>query len=149
LDLLRVSGELAERESSDKVLESHVRRAQENIETDTMSECVQTLPRQGKMVLCAMLLVSSSGQKVFTSGSVINIYRELARELDIEPLTHRRVSDLINELNMLGIVTARVVSHGRHGRTTEIYFNSPTNQIRTVVMNDPSLRECSILQPLL
>ncbi|MCQ2356549.1 MAG: cell division control protein Cdc6, partial [Methanocorpusculum sp.] len=62
---------------------------------------------------------------------------------------HRRVSDLINELNMLGIVTARVVSHGRHGRTTEIYFNSPTNQIRTVVMNDPSLRECSILQPLL
>ncbi|HJK35295.1 MAG TPA: hypothetical protein O0X41_01435 [Methanocorpusculum sp.] len=55
----------------------------------------------------------------------------------------------MNELNMLGIVTARVVSHGRHGRTTEIYFNSPTNQIRTVVMNDPSLRECSILQPLL
>lgn len=149
LDLLRVSGELAERESSDKVLDVHVRRAQENIETDTMSECVQTLPRQGKMVLCAMLLVSSSGQKVFTSGSVINIYRELARELDVEPLTHRRVSDLINELNMLGIVTARVVSHGRHGRTTEIYFNSPTNQIRTVVMNDSSLRECSILQPLL
>ncbi|HJJ98707.1 MAG TPA: ORC1-type DNA replication protein [Methanocorpusculum sp.] len=149
LDLLRVSGELAERESSDRVLEGHVRRAKENIETDTMSECVQALPRQGKMVLCAMLLVSSSGQRVFTSGSVINIYRELAQELDIEPLTHRRVSDLINELNMLGIVNARAVSHGRHGRTTEIYFSSPTNQIRTVIMNDPSLRECRILQPLL
>ena len=149
LDLLRVSGELAERESAEKVLELHVRRAQENIETDTMSECVQTLPTQSKMVLCSMLLVASTTQKVFTSGSVINVYRELARELDVEPLTHRRVSDLINELNMLGIVTARVVSHGRHGRTTEIYFNSPTNQIRTVVMNDPRFRECGILHPLL
>lgn len=149
LDLLRVSGELAERESSDKVLEEHVRRAQENIETDTMSECIQTLPTQSKMVLCSMLLVAGTGQKVFTSGSVINIYRELATEMEIEPLTHRRVSDLINELNMLGIVIARVVSHGRHGRTTEIYFNSPTNQIRTVVMNDSRFRECRVLQPLL
>jgi cell division control protein 6 len=149
LTLLRVSGELAERESSTQVLEEHVRRAQESIETDTTSECIQTLPTQSKMVLCSMLLVVTTGQKVFTSGAVISIYRELAAEMEIDPLTHRRVSDLINELNMLGIVTTRVVSHGRHGRTTEIYFNSPTNQIRTVVMNDPRFRECRILQPLL
>ena len=148
LDLLRVSGELAEREGADHVMVKHVNSAQENIETDTMSECVKTLPAQSKIVLCSMLLMAASGQKVFTSGSVINVYREVARELDTEALSHRRVSDLVNELNMLGIVTTRVVSHGRHGRTTEIYFKSPTNEIREVIMDDPRFQECSILHPL-
>ncbi|MDO5845496.1 MAG: ORC1-type DNA replication protein [Methanocorpusculum sp.] len=149
LDLLRVSGELAEREGVVKVSERHVALAQESIETDTMSECVKTLPIQSKIVLCAMLLLNISGQKVFTSSSVINVYRELARELDTEPLSHRRVSDLINDLTMLGIVTSRVVSHGRYGRATEIYFKGPTNDIRKVIMNEPRFSECSILHPLI
>ncbi len=149
LDLLRVSGELAEREGSEKVLEQHVAAAQESIETDTMSECVKTLPVQSKIVLCAALLLASSGQKVFTSSSVINVYRELARELDTDPLSHRRVSDLINDLTMLGIVTSRVVSHGRYGRATEIYFKSPTNDLRKVIMSEPRFQECSILRPLI
>ena len=39
---------------------------------------------------------------------------------DLEPLTQRRVSGLINELNVLGILNARVVSFGRYGRTKKI-----------------------------
>ncbi|MDO5844775.1 MAG: cell division control protein Cdc6, partial [Methanocorpusculum sp.] len=148
LDLLRVSGELAEREGSNKVLIKHVNSAQESIETDTMSECIKTLPMQSKIVLSSMLLMEASGQRVFTSGSVINVYREIAHELDTESVSHRRVSDLINELNMLGIVTTRVVSHGRHGRTTEIYFKNPTNDISKVIMNDVRFADCRILYPL-
>ena len=147
LDLLRISGEIAEREGADKVLERHVNAAQENIETNLMSEGVKTLTLQSKAVLCSMLLMAVSGQKVFNSGSVINMYREVTREIDLESLSQRRVSDLINELNMLGIVTTRVVSHGRHGRTTEIYFKNPTNDIRKV--SEPRFQECAILKPLL
>ena len=36
------------------------------------------------------------------------------------PLTQRRVSDLIAELDMLGIINAKVISRGRYGRTREI-----------------------------
>ena len=149
LDLLRVSGELAEREGSSHVLERHVASAQESIETDTMSECIKTLPIQSKIVLCSMLLLSiRSTQKVFTASSVINIYTELASELDTEPLSHRRVSDLINELNMLGIVTSHVVSHGRYGRSTEIYFEGPTAELRKVIMSEPRFQDCQMLETL-
>ena len=149
LDLLRVSGELAEREGSSHVLERHVSAAQESIETDTMSECIKTLPIQSKIVLCSMLLLSiRSEQKVFTTSSVINIYTELATELETDPLSHRRVSDLINELNMLGIVTSRVVSRGRYGRSTEIYFEGPTAELRKVLMNEPRFQDCQMLESL-
>ena len=149
LDLLRVSGELAEREGVDRVEERHVVAAQDSIEIDTMSECVRTLPVQSKIVLSSMLLLAGSGQKVFTSSHVIGMYRELTRELDTETLSHRRVSDLINDLTMLGIVSSRVVSHGRYGRATEIFFRSPTNDIRKVIMNEPRFAECQRLSALL
>lgn len=149
LDLLRVSGELAEREGASHVEERHVATAQESIETDTMSECVKTLPVQSKIVLSSMLLLAGSGQKVFTSGQVVGIYRDLVKELDVDCLSHRRVSELINDLTMLGIVSSRVVSYGRHGRTTEIYFDKPTNEIRRVIMNESRFMECSILESLM
>ena len=149
LDLLRVSGELAEREGAQSVLESHVNAAQDNIETNLMSEGVKTLTLQSKAVLCAMLLAEASGQKYFNSGMVCNMYREVARGIDLESLSNRRITDLINELSMLGIVTTRVVSHGRHGRTTEILFNNATGDIRRVIMSEERFRDCPILKPLL
>jgi len=149
LDLLRVSGELAEREGTETVLERHVTAAQDSIETNLMSEGVKTLTLQSKAVLCSMLLMEISGQKVFNSGSVCNMYREVAKEIDLETLSNRRITDLINELNMLGIVRTRVVSHGRHGRTTEILFNNPTGDIRKVLMSETRFQECPILNPLL
>ncbi|HJJ35906.1 MAG TPA: ORC1-type DNA replication protein [Methanocorpusculum sp.] len=148
LDLLRVSGELAEREGAEHVEERHVVDAQDKIDDDTMSECIRTLPIQSKIVLSSMLVVAGSGQKVFTTSHVMNVYRDLTRDLDIEALSARRVSDLINDLSMLGIVSTHVISFGRHGRTTEIYFKGPTNDIRKVIMNEPRFAECERMREL-
>jgi len=57
LDLLRVSGEIAERIKSSKVLEAHVKQAQEKIEIDRIVEVVRTLPSQSKLVLLSVVLL--------------------------------------------------------------------------------------------
>ncbi len=139
LDLLRVSGELADRQDSDRVSESHVKMAQAKIETDSMIECIATLPTQSKVVLYSMLLLEQMGQAIFTSGEVTRIYKELAPALDLDVLTHRRITDLISELNMLGVINTRVVSRGRYGRTKEMWFDANTSKIWGVILNDPRL----------
>jgi cell division control protein 6 len=126
LDLLRVSGELADREDADQVTERHVKQAQAKIETDSMIECISTLPTQSKVVLYCMLLLDQSGQNIFTSGEVTRIYTEIAPRIDLDVLTHRRITDLISELNMLGVINTRVVSRGRYGRTKEMWFDGDT-----------------------
>ena len=63
LDLLRVSGEIAERENQPQVLEEHVRRAQEKIEVDRVVEVVRTLPTQSKLVLYSIILLAEPGQR--------------------------------------------------------------------------------------
>jgi cell division control protein 6 len=40
-------------------------------------------------------------------------------------LTQRRISDIIAEFDMLGLINAKVISKGRHGRTREIRVDLP------------------------
>ena len=139
LDLLRISGELADRSESAKVTEDHVKQAQAKIETDSMIECISTLPTQSKLILYSMLILEQLGQNIFTSGEVSRIYQDIAPTIQLDVLTHRRITDLISELNMLGVINTRVVSRGRYGRTKEMWFDTNTGKIREVVLTDPRL----------
>ena len=139
LDLFRISGELADRDESTQVTEAHVKQAQAKIETDSMIECIATLPTQSKLILFSMLTLEKLGQNIFTSGEVSRIYQDIAPSVELDVLTHRRITDLISELNMLGVINTRVVSRGRYGRTKEMWFDSNTGKIREVVLKDPRL----------
>ena len=141
LDLFRISGELADRDDSFQVSEEHVKQAQAKIETDSMIECIATLPTQSKLILYSMLILEQLGQNIFTSGEVSRIYQDIAPSVQLDVLTHRRITDLISELNMLGVINTRVVSRGRYGRTKEMWFDANTGKIREVVLKDPRLNE--------
>ncbi|MGA2791008.1 MAG: orc1/cdc6 family replication initiation protein [Candidatus Bathyarchaeia archaeon] len=120
LDLLRVAGELAEREGATHIVEQHVRTAQQKIEHDRVSEVLKSLPAHSKILLVSAFLLSNNLPAGAITGDVYEVYHELCSHSDLEPLTQRRVSGLINELDVLGILNARVVSFGRYGRTKKI-----------------------------
>ncbi|MDS0282572.1 Cdc6/Cdc18 family protein [Haloarcula onubensis] len=147
LDLLRTAGELAERDQTDDVEEDHVRQAQEKIELDRVVEVVRTLPTQSKIVLFAIILLEKNGVHNINTGEVFNIYKNLCAEIDADVLTQRRVTDLISELDMLGIVNAVVVSKGRYGRTKEISLSVPTEETEAVLLSDSRLGDIDDVQP--
>jgi cell division control protein 6 len=147
LDLLRTAGELAERGQTERVEEDHVRRAQEKIELDRVVEVVRTLPTQSKVVLFAIILLEKNGVHNINTGEVFNIYKRLCGEIDADVLTQRRVTDLISELDMLGIVNAVVVSKGRYGRTKEISLSVPVEETEAVLLSDSRLGDIEDVQP--
>ena len=149
LDLLRTAGELAERDDTDRVKEHHVRQAQEKIEIDRVVEVVRTLPQQSKLVLFAIILLEKEGANNINTGEVYNVYKQLCGELDADVLTQRRVTDLISELDMLGIVNAVVVSKGRYGRTKEISLSVPLEETESVLLSDSRLGDIEDIQPSL
>ena len=120
IDLLRVSAELAEREGAKSIDEDHVRRAQHKIEHDRVAEVLKSLPVHSKIVLVCSYLASSQTPDGVVTGDLYEVYRELCSDAGLDPLTQRRVSGLVNELDVLGILNARVVSFGRYGRTKKI-----------------------------
>jgi len=141
LDLLRTAGELAERSGADLVREAHVRQAQEKIELDRVVEVVRTLPTQSKLVLFAIISLEDNGVRNINTGEVYNVYKQLCSQIDADVLTQRRVTDLISELDMLGIVNAVVVSKGRYGRTKEISLSVPEEETRAVLVSDSRLAD--------
>ncbi len=143
LDLLRVSGEVAERENANRVTDAHVRKANEKIEADNIAEAVRTLPTQSKLLLYSVILLEERGQRTITTGEVYDIYKRLSRSAALEPLTQRRVSDLISELDMLGILNSSVISKGRYGRTKEIKIEVPSIEIKQVLEDDMRLKGLS------
>jgi cell division control protein 6 len=147
LDLLRTAGELAERDQTDVVKEDHVRQAQEKIELDRVVEVVRTLPQQSKLVLFAIILLEKQGVRNVNTGEAYNIYKRLCEEIDADVLTQRRVTDLISELDMLGIVNAAVVSKGRYGRTKEISLSVPMDETEAVLLSDSRLGDIEDVQP--
>ncbi len=127
LDLLRVAGELAEREGSKKLTMEFIDKANNKIERDKMLDIIENEPRQHQLVLYSILnLHGKESEGVFT-GNVYNKYQEFCQKTKVEVLTQRRVSDIIAEFDMLGLINVDVISRGRMGRTREIKLMIPEN----------------------
>ena len=127
LDLLRVAGEIAERDSSAKITEEHIDKANDKIERDKILDIIETEPKQFQIVLYSIFqLIKKSKDNIFT-GDIFSQYQELCKKVKIESLTQRRVSDILAEFDMLGLINARVISKGRQGRTRENKLAIPVN----------------------
>lgn len=147
LDLLRIAAEIAERNGDDKVTEAHVYKAKNKIELDCVTEAIRTLPTQSKLVLMSILLSEERGDGRLTTGDVYETYRELGQMVGVTVLTQRRVTDLISELDMLGIIHARVKSFGRGGRTKEIESSVPLAETKKLLEEDEILQAIRNYRP--
>ena len=126
LDLMRVAGEIADRNGAVKVAIADVDSAEEKIERDKVADIVTTQPKQAQVVLYSILSVGNGSSKFIFTGEVYELYKKYCFKLGMRPLTQRRVSDILSEFDMLGIITARVISKGRYGRTREIMLADQT-----------------------
>ena len=87
------------------------------------------------------------GTKRMTTGEVYTIYKELGGITGVSILTQRRVTDLISELDMLGIIHARVKSFGRGGRTKEIESSVPLLETKRILEEDEVLSAIKNFRP--
>ena len=120
LDLLRISVQKAEHRSQNRVDTKHVRLAQSQLEYDQVTPVIKTLPLHQKLVLFSICLNEENGLRNISTGEVYRTYAEACSKIDTEPLTTRRVSSLLNELDTMGLIMARNVSKGRGGRSKQV-----------------------------
>jgi len=148
LDLLRVSTEKAEQNGDATVGQRHVRMAQHQIERDQMIPVISSLPSQQKLVLASVLLNEKNGLRNIQTGEVYDVYQQACRYIGHNALTQRRVSGLISNLDMLGLITARTISKGRYGRTKQINSCIPQNvDPQTIMIESESEMEEVFTRP--
>ncbi len=133
LDLLRVAGEVAERQGAQIVTEDHVKEAERNIEHNRVVEALKNLTLHSKLVLLSVYHLNKSS---VTTGEIYDVYNKICGELGAGLLTQRRLGTLVNELDVMGLLNAKVVSMGRYGRTKKIRLEIPRTLIKEVFGSD-------------
>ncbi len=127
LDLLRVAGELAERKGKTSIMIEDLDEADETLERDTFVEYVSSQPKHSKITLYAIINRLKQDSQPRSpppeTGEIVEIYKEMCSKCKITPLTPRRVSALIAQLDQAGVIRANLISKGRNGRTRQIHLN--------------------------
>jgi len=141
LDLLRVAGEVAERKGANVVTEEHVREAEKHIEHNRVIDALKNLTLHSKLVLLSAFHLSKADVQRAVTGEIYEIYIELCGELGVTPLTQRRLGTLVNELDSMGLLNAKVISLGRYGRTKKIRLEIPRGLIKDVLSEDGRLEQ--------
>ncbi|MEM1724787.1 MAG: AAA family ATPase [Thermoplasmata archaeon] len=136
IEMLKASIQLAI-SSNDKIVEeAHVFTAKSKMEYDAVIETIKTLPTQTKALLMGIILLRESGTNQFTTGEIFEAYRNDAKGTNLPVLTPRRISDMLSDLDSLGLITANVTSLGRYGRTKMVELNASFNDAKRVIMED-------------
>ncbi|MGV8162971.1 MAG: ORC1-type DNA replication protein [Candidatus Nanoarchaeia archaeon] len=133
LELLRVAGELAERKNKETVKIEDIDEAEDKIERDRLIDMVKTHPKQFQATLYPILVLGQQKKSSIMTGDVYELYKTVCNKSGLRPLTQRRVSDIIGELDMLGIINTKVISKGRFGRTREISISLPSLMEKKIV----------------
>ena len=137
LDLLRISAELAEREGREIVTAKYVNLAQNVMESDQVKNIISTLPIQHKATFASIIVNQGSRDKgQQTTGEVYDSYAKVCNIFKLEQLSQRRIGHIISELDMQGLIHAKIVSLGRQGRTKFINLAIDKKQLTTIMQND-------------
>jgi cell division control protein 6 len=139
LDLLRVAGEVAERAGIDFVAEDQVREAEKHIERNRVVDALKNLTLHSKLVVLSVYHLNKADVYRAVTGDICEVYNEVCGEAGLTPLTQRRVSSLVNELDAMGLLSAKIISMGRYGRTKKIRLEIARTIVKDVLASDSRL----------
>ncbi len=136
IDLLRVAGEIAERAQASKVTEEHIRTASSKIEEDKETTALQSYPLHEKLLIVAVMKASG-----LSTGEIYSAYKTLCKQIRQKELTQRRVTQMLSEIEMSGIISGKIVHQGIHGRTKKFTLTISPETVKETFKSEATLED--------
>jgi len=136
IDLLRVAGEIAEREQVEKVTENHIREATKKIEENKEITALRSYPLHEKLIILAVMKAGGS-----STGEIYAKYKELSKAVRQQELTQRRITQMLSEIEMSGIISGRIIHQGMHGRTKKFKLTISPDMVKETFNDDLTLED--------
>lgn len=136
LDLLRVAAEIAERNQVPTVTEEHIRMASEKIEENKEVVALRSYPLHEKLLILAIMKSSE-----ISTGEVYSTYKNLCKDIRQKELTQRRVTQMLSEIEMSGIISGRIVHQGTHGNTKKFRITVSPDMVKSTFKDEMILED--------
>jgi cell division control protein 6 len=136
IDLLRVAGEIAEREQADSIKEEHIRKASLKMEEDKETTALNSYPLHEKLLILAVMKANGT-----TTGEIYHSYKNLCKIVRQKELTQRRVTQILSEIEMTGLISGKIIHQGMHGRTKKFSLTLQPDTIKKAFKEDLALED--------
>ena len=131
IDLLRVAGEIAEREQTSSINEEHIRAAAQKIEENKEVVALQSYPLHEKLLVIAVMKTSG-----LSTGEIYTSYKNMCKMTRQKELTQRRITQMLSDIELSGIITGRIIHQGIHGRTKKFKLTISPEMIKETFKNE-------------
>jgi cell division control protein 6 len=136
IDLLRVAGELTEREQSITITEEHIRRASQKMEEDKVTTALNSYPLHEKLLIIAVMRAKGS-----STGEIFQTYKGLCKALRQKEITQRRVTQILGDIELSGLITGKIIHQGMHGRTKKYNLTIHPDVVKKALKDDLILND--------
>lgn len=118
IDMLRYAGEIAQSRGVETVREEFVSDARDRAETDRFRELIRGATPHSRYALQALTLLSlnDKSQDEFRTSKVYDMYEQVCSEHASDPLSQRRLRDLLKEHAFLDIIEQSREMGGPNGK---------------------------------
>jgi len=143
LDLLHLSGEIAENRDADTITEATVKEAQAKLEQERVEEGMRELTTHGRLVLLAVISKTAKEETPCRTRKIYDEYVSLCESSETNTLAQRSVHNHLSDLRMLGILSAHENRSGSRGNyysyELDVPFSSAIRSMEDVLYLDDEL----------
>lgn len=143
VDILRLAGDLAEKQGAATVGVEHIERAKEKAEVDRVKETIEVTTPQAKLVLYALAKLNISHESAYKTSQIYDRYELVARDVQSNVVSDERVYQILKKMSLIGVTESTRIGGGpNQGVYLEHeLLRDPEVVLSAVLRSDERLRE--------
>ena len=138
IKLLNVAAKTAELNQDNSITDEHVRLAAQRIEIDKESQQLNAFSLHEKLLVITIMKTPN-----ISTGDIYSAYKSLCRITCQNELTQRRVTQMLSEIELSGLISGRMIHQGIHGNTKKFNLTISPDLVKNTL--NPEEIFCDIL----
>ena len=136
LKLLNVAAKTAELNQANSITDEHVRLASQRIEVDKESQQLDAFSLHEKLLVITIMKSPN-----ISTGDIYSAYKSLCKITHQNELTQRRVTQMLSEIELSGLISGRMIHQGIHGNTKKFNLTISPELVKNTLKPDEIFAE--------
>ena len=128
IKLLDVAGKIAELKQDRTITDEHIRLASQRTEIDKESQQLNAFSLHEKLLVITIMKSPN-----ISTGGIYSAYKLLCKLTHQNILTQRRVTQMLNEIELSGLISGKMIHQGIHGNTKKFNLTISPDLVKTTL----------------
>ena len=134
IKLLDVAAKTAELNQDISITDEHIRLAAQKIEIDKESQQLNAFSLHEKLLVITIMKSPN-----ISTGDVYSAYKSLCKITHQNTLTQRRTTQMLNEIELSGLISGKMIHQGIHGNTKKFNLTVSSDLVKNTLKSNETL----------